>query len=170
MSEIIPKDYDCCHCSTLIFTETDHFLNDSILIERALDGDQSAYRDLYDHHVDYLFRFLMQFSQDRQIVADWVQQSFIKAFVKLDKFKGKSQFRTWLFSIGINEMRSAKRKQKHHEKIEIGENQLNLVEPERDLDSWLSVRTAIQKLDDIKDWFFYYMRLKDIPTGKLPKC
>jgi len=112
----------------------------------------------------------MQFSQDRQIVADWVQQSFIKAFVKLDKFKGKSQFRTWLFSIGINEMRSAKRKQKHHEKIEIGENQLNLVEPERDLDSWLSVRTAIQKLDDIKDWFFYYMRLKDIPTGKLPKC
>jgi len=96
----------------------------------------------------------MQFSQDRQIVADWVQQSFIKAFVKLDKFKGKSQFRTWLFSIGINEMRSAKRKQKHHEKIEIGENQLNLVEPERDLDSWLSVRTAIQKLDDNKRLVF----------------
>jgi len=129
-------------------------LNDSILIERALDGEQTAFRKLYDQHVDNVFRFLMQFSEDRELVADWVQQSFIKAFVKLDKFKGNSQFKTWLFSIAINEMRSGLRKQKVMEKLDSDTHKLTLTQQERDLDDLLSVRSAISKLDPNKRLVF----------------
>lgn len=131
-----------------------NFLNDSVLIEQALNGNQQAYRELYEKHADHLFCFLMQFSQDRQLVADWVQQSFIKAFTKLKTFEGKSQFRTWLFSIGINEMRSALRKTRKLTKIEMSENVSDLFIQKRDLDNWMSVKSAIRELDHNKRLVF----------------
>lgn len=75
------------------------------LLERARGGDQTAFRELYEAHVEALYRFLFQFSDHRPEVRDWVQRSFIKAFTRLDQFKGRSRFKTWLWRIGINEMR-----------------------------------------------------------------
>ncbi|MDZ7773444.1 MAG: sigma-70 family RNA polymerase sigma factor [Balneolaceae bacterium] len=78
-------------------------------VQRARTGDQSAFRELYERHVDALFRFLMQFSANRAEVKDWVQQAFIKAFENLNTFEGRSQFRTWLWRIAINEMKMSRR-------------------------------------------------------------
>jgi len=75
------------------------------LLERARGGDQTAFKKLYEAHVEALYRFLFQFSDHRPQVRDWVQRSFIKAFTRLDQFEGRSRFKTWLWRIGINEMR-----------------------------------------------------------------
>lgn len=82
--------------------------NDNELIQLALSGKQGAYKDLFDRNSKLLFRFLMQFSQDRNEVSDWVQESFIQAFRSLDKFSHKSSFKTWLFKIALNKMRESK--------------------------------------------------------------
>lgn len=79
------------------------------MLNSARSGDQSAYRRLYDAHVEGLFRFLMQFSENRAEVKDWVQQAFIKAFENLDGFDGRSGFSTWLWRIAINEMKMSRR-------------------------------------------------------------
>lgn len=84
--------------------------DESFLISRIREGDTRAYRQLYDRHVDGLYRFLKQFSRNRQQVEDWVQRSFIKAFDSLDRFAGRSRFSTWLFTIGLNEMRTDRRR------------------------------------------------------------
>ncbi|MEX1140466.1 MAG: RNA polymerase sigma factor [Bacteroidota bacterium] len=84
--------------------------DESFLISRIRQGDYIAFRDLYEHHVDPLYRFLKQFSRDHHQVEDWVQRSFIKAYESLDRFAGRSRFSTWLFTIGLNEMRSDRRK------------------------------------------------------------
>lgn len=129
-------------------------MDESKIISKALKGDQKAFRRLYDSHVDLIFRFLMQFDSDRQIVSDWVQQAFIKAFRKLDSFKGQSSFRTWLFSIAINEMRSSNRKMKALGSIDDIVRDSGIAEQIRDLDDMISIRDAIDKLDEQKRLVF----------------
>src|SRR5579862_3484804 len=83
---------------------------ESELIDEVLQGDRRACRALYDRHVDGLFRFLMQFSRDGDEVQEWVQRSFIKAFKSISTFRREAKFTSWLFTIGMNEMRSDRRK------------------------------------------------------------
>ena len=83
---------------------------EATLVGRARGGDQKAFRSLYDAHVSPLFRFLSQFSFDREETREWVQRAFINAFGRLDQFDGRSTFSTWLFTIGLNEMRSDRRR------------------------------------------------------------
>jgi RNA polymerase sigma-70 factor (ECF subfamily) len=80
------------------------------LILRAAGGEQQAFAALYNLHVDDLFRFLNQFSGNRDQTAEWVQNSFVNAFTHLHQFGGRSSFKTWLFRIAINEVRTGIRK------------------------------------------------------------
>ncbi len=83
---------------------------ESLLLEKSRQGDQQAYRRLYELHVDALYRFLRQFSKDHNEVEEWVQRTFIKAFHRIDSFAERSRFSTWIFGIGINEMRADRRR------------------------------------------------------------
>jgi RNA polymerase sigma-70 factor (ECF subfamily) len=80
------------------------------LIQLAKRGNHVAFRELYDAHVTPLFRFLKQFSDDREEVKDWVQRAFIKSYERLEAFDGRSRFSSWLFRIGINEMKMDRRR------------------------------------------------------------
>jgi RNA polymerase sigma-70 factor (ECF subfamily) len=80
------------------------------LLVEAADGDQRAYKKLYDRNVTSLFRFLSQFSNSRDEVEDWTQRAFIKAFGNLRGFDGQARFSTWLFRIAINEMKIDRRR------------------------------------------------------------
>lgn len=121
---------------------------DQSYIDRALGGDQQAYKQLYDRNVDDLFRFLHQFSTDREQVADWVQMAFIKAFQSLDRFVGRSKFKTWLFQIAINEMRqSLRRSHREHDYIE-PEKLYSFSEQPRSPADWISLRDQIRKLPE----------------------
>lgn len=79
-------------------------------IEKAKQGDQRAFKLLYDSHCERLFRFMKQFSRDTAQVEDWVQRAFIKAYKHMQSFNGTSRFATWLFSIAVNEMKTDTRK------------------------------------------------------------
>ena len=80
------------------------------LLRRIKEGDHSSFRKLYDTHVNSLYRFLRQFSRDGHEAEEWVQRTFIKAYERIGSFDGHSRFSTWLFAIGLNEMRSDRRR------------------------------------------------------------
>jgi len=84
--------------------------DETILINKGKQGDQRAFKKLYDLHAVQLYRFMRQYSQDEIQVEDWVQRSFIKAFSNIETFSGTSRFSTWLFTIALNEMRTDFRK------------------------------------------------------------
>lgn len=84
--------------------------DETSLVSRTKDGDHEAFKELYESSVDPLYRFLKQFSADTHQVEEWVQRSFIKAYEHIGSFQGRSRFATWLFRIGLNEMRSDKRR------------------------------------------------------------
>ncbi len=43
-------------------------------------------------------------------MEEWVQRAFIKAFERLEQFDGRSRFSAWLFKLGLNEMRTDRRR------------------------------------------------------------
>lgn len=84
--------------------------HEEYLIEKAQEGDHEAFRQLFKTHVQPLYRFLSRFSKERDQVEEWVQRAFIKAFEYLPGFHGASRFSTWLFRLGVNEMKMDKRR------------------------------------------------------------
>lgn len=117
-------------------------------IERASQGDQRAYKKLYDSHVEQLFRFLKQFSGNSALVEEWVQRAFIKAYVHLETFKGNSRFSTWLISIAMNEMKSDFRKKNNFILPDDNYPELH-IESEEERFAWQdSMRELLQELGE----------------------
>jgi RNA polymerase sigma-70 factor (ECF subfamily) len=72
-------------------------------------GDHAAFTELFKRHDKALRGFLCSRVTGQQI-EDITQETYIKTFVKIKLFDGKSSFCTWLFSIAINEHRQMIRK------------------------------------------------------------
>lgn len=83
---------------------------ESALISRVRSGETEAFKLLYDVNVDLLYRFLKQFKKSDSEVQELVQRSFIRAYEGLGQFSGRSKFKTWLFQIALNELRSDARR------------------------------------------------------------
>lgn len=86
---------------------------DRQLIARCLAGDADAERALYDAHVDRIYRLVYRMAGDGDLAEDLTQDTFIRAFERLDQFRGESSLATWLHSIAVsvtlNGMRKVKR-------------------------------------------------------------
>ena len=69
------------------------------LIERARNGDRAAEREIYDGHVDRIYRLAYRMCGRADLAEDFVQETFVKAFGALDGFRGEAALSTWLHSI-----------------------------------------------------------------------
>lgn len=71
-------------------------------VERALDGDESAYNALVEKYQNALYHHIRRIIRDRTEIEDLVQDSFIKAFSALDSYSSQYAFSTWLYKIATN--------------------------------------------------------------------
>ena len=87
---------------------------DADLIARALSlEDQNAFSELVRRHQSPVRAFLAKMTRgDAHLADDLAQETFLKAWRKLNTFRGDSRFSTWLFGIAYNEFRSAARKRR----------------------------------------------------------
>ncbi len=74
--------------------------NEVILLIRS--GDRKAFSILVRRHQKSLLRLSIRFVKDLDQAEDVVQESFIKAYERLNSFEARSSFRSWLFQIAIN--------------------------------------------------------------------
>lgn len=72
------------------------------LVELAQTGDMRAFDTLVTRYKRRLIRYLSPMIRDLGDTEDVVQETFIKAYMGLNSFRGDSSFSTWLFRIGIN--------------------------------------------------------------------
>jgi len=75
---------------------------DAALIRAWQGGDEQAAAELVGRHARPLARFLAGAGAPEADVDDLVQETFIRAFRSVDRFRGQCQFRTWLLTIGGN--------------------------------------------------------------------
>ena len=83
------------------------------LLTRAKAGDPAAERALYDAHVDRVYRLTYRFAGNEDLAQDFTQDTFIRAFSKLQDYRGEAAFGSWLHTIAmsviLNGLRKAKR-------------------------------------------------------------
>ena len=75
---------------------------DRQLVLRVQKGDKRAFDLLVLKYQYKLQAIVGRFIRDTDEVADVTQEAFIKAYKALPKFRGDSQFYTWLYRIAIN--------------------------------------------------------------------
>jgi RNA polymerase sigma factor (sigma-70 family) len=87
---------------------------DSVLIRRALEGDQRSFRRLRAKYHDAIFNLIARMIRNREEVEDLTQEAFIKAFGSLRSFNEEYAFSTWLYKIATNNCIDHIRKKKLH--------------------------------------------------------
>ncbi len=77
--------------------------SDEALVERSQAGDRAAFEELVRRHADPLFAVVVRFVADGEEAQEVTQEAFLRAWRSIERFRGQSQFFTWLYRIGINE-------------------------------------------------------------------
>ena len=78
------------------------YREDTVLIRAVQAGDKAAFDELVVKHKDRLFNLVYWFLGDYQDANDCAQETFIKVFKSINKFRFESAFSTWLYRIAIN--------------------------------------------------------------------
>ncbi len=151
--------------------------NDQTYINRTLKGDTNAFSFLVEQYKGMVYSLALKMMKNREEAEEVSQDTFIKAYKKLDKFKGESKFSTWLYKITYRNCLDAikKNKEKYRNdtideitinKISEAENILeNLERKERAA----VMNTCLLKLPEEERsilWMFYFeeLSLKEIIT------
>ena len=85
---------------------------DQFYIERVLQGDSNAFAFLINRYKDMVFTLALKIVKSREDAEEVAQDSFLKAYQKLDGFKGQSKFSTWLYTIVYRSALTKVRKKK----------------------------------------------------------
>jgi len=95
-----------------------------------------ALEELFFRHAEALAAFLDRMVRNPQEVEDLVQDTFVLVAEKAGSYRGESSFRTWLFALALNLLRTRKRREALAEKADnrvIAQNP-HLVTPRSDSD------------------------------------
>jgi DNA-directed RNA polymerase specialized sigma24 family protein len=85
---------------------------DYAVVQRAIGGDQSAFKILFDKYRQPLFFHILKLVRDREVIEDLLQEIFLKAFDNIASFNPDYAFSTWLYRITTNHSIDFLRKKK----------------------------------------------------------
>lgn len=77
-------------------------LTDQEIVRRVKQGDRKSFSLLVKRHQKGLLRLSLRFVKDMDVAEDVVQDSFIKAYERLNSYEERAQFKSWLYQIAIN--------------------------------------------------------------------
>jgi RNA polymerase sigma-70 factor (ECF subfamily) len=75
---------------------------DQRLIQRARQGDRSAFAELVDKYRNRIFGYLLRMVGNREDALDLAQETFLRVFSSLDSFNPDRPFKPWLYRIATN--------------------------------------------------------------------
>lgn len=75
---------------------------DDELIAAYEAGEEPAFAELLDRHLDAVYSFALRLTGTKEEADDIAQETFLKAWKHLKRFRKGANFKTWLFSIARN--------------------------------------------------------------------
>jgi len=83
------------------------------VIERARSGDRAAFGELYDTHVDAVYRYVLYRVREPSDAEDLASEVFTRAFANIHRYRwqGKS-FLAWLYTIARNAVTDRRRRER----------------------------------------------------------
>lgn len=133
-------------------------LTDEDLALNAQNGDQRAFRELVDRNYQRCFRLALGIMRNQHDAEDQVQTAFLRALERLDQFRYRAKFSSWLSQIVINQCRMRFREMQRTrsvgnaddcERSETMQLRETAPSPEQDVldrDLWATVRSEIRLL------------------------
>ncbi|MCY1223920.1 ECF RNA polymerase sigma factor SigW [compost metagenome] len=76
--------------------------DDRYYIDRIIAGDTQAFAPLVDRYKNLVYTLALRMTKNTEEAEEAAQDTFIKAFRSLEKFKGESKFSTWLYKVAYN--------------------------------------------------------------------
>lgn len=75
---------------------------DDQLVEEALGGNALSFQLLVERYQERIFALARHYTKSAVEVEDIAQDTFLKAYRRLDSFQRQSSFSTWLYRIAVN--------------------------------------------------------------------
>jgi RNA polymerase sigma-70 factor (ECF subfamily) len=95
-------------------------MNDVELLKRYAAGEEGAFRELVNQYKDSVYAFLRRFLNDRDLVDDVFQETFMQLYASRDTFDLSKPLRPWLFTIAANKARDALRRMQRVDSTNLG--------------------------------------------------
>lgn len=86
--------------------------DDQIYIDKIIEGDSSAFAILVERYKDLVYTIAYRMLKHREEAEEVSQDTFIKVYKSLHKFKGDSKFSTWIYKVAYNSCLDRLKKQK----------------------------------------------------------
>lgn len=91
---------------------TTPLVTDAALVAAVADGDMGALRELYVRHGAWLHARLLRRCNDRDVVVEVVQDTFVALWQDARRFRHEGEVGAWLWGIAFRRMVSSLRKRK----------------------------------------------------------
>ena len=106
--------------------------NDIYYINLIIEGNTNAFNILVDRYKDLVFSLALKMVKNREEAEEVAQDTFIKVFKSLSKFKGDSKFSTWIYKVTYNTCLDRLKKQKREQQVvsidEFNTNQIKSID------------------------------------------
>ena len=79
------------------------------LVHRCVAGDEDACAALVSEHQRMVFQLAFNLLGDQEEARDLSQDVFLLVFRTIDRFRGQSALRTWIYRIVVNQARNRQR-------------------------------------------------------------
>ena len=93
--------------------------SDFELIDRVLNGHVRSFEELVERYKKTVYYLTYRMVHDHEDAADLSQETFLKAYQGLRKFRRKSSFHTWLYRITVNLCINHLRKKRSRHYVEL---------------------------------------------------
>src|SRR5271156_4315626 len=94
-------------------------MSDEWLVAAAKNGDVTAFAQLRDRHFRSIMRTTYRITRNWEDAEDALQDTFLKAFIHLNRFECRSSFFSWVTRIAINASLATLRKKRASKNISI---------------------------------------------------
>jgi RNA polymerase sigma-70 factor (ECF subfamily) len=139
------------------------------LVRLAQDGSPAAFEELVVKYQPKVFSMALSFTRNREAADDLAQEVFLKAYLALPRFHGKSEFGTWLYRISVNHIKDFLRKKGRAKEVSLDDvreisfsdrEQTEKAELERETESR---RTLVQRfVQSLPEKYRVILTLRDI--------
>jgi RNA polymerase sigma-70 factor (ECF subfamily) len=75
-------------------------------LERLRAGDVTAFERLVDEHTGEVYALLYRLTSDPEEAHDLTQETFLRAFQSISRFRGDANLKTWIYRIAVNQARN----------------------------------------------------------------
>ena len=105
-----------------------HDIKDEDLVALCQKGERQPFEVLVRRYMQKAFRIALDFTHDSEEAKDLSQEAFLRAFLQIKKFQGRSSFYTWFYRIVVNLCLDHNRRRGRISKKSLDEESHNLLE------------------------------------------